>query len=43
MPELVVRHLGVTDYEPCWRAMQRFTAERSAATADEVWLCQHLP
>ena len=43
MHELVVRRLGLTDYEACWRAMQRFTAERSAATADEVWLCQHPP
>ncbi|MBI5922878.1 MAG: lipoyl(octanoyl) transferase LipB [Betaproteobacteria bacterium] len=41
--ELVVRQLGLTDYEPCWRAMQRFTAERTAATVDEIWLCQHPP
>ena len=43
MPALVVRRLGLTDYQNCWRAMQRFTAERSAATTDEVWLCQHPP
>lgn len=41
--KLPVRQLGLTDYEPCWRAMQRFTAERTAETADEIWLCQHPP
>lgn len=43
MPEPVVRRLGLTEYEACWHAMQRFTAERCATTADEVWLCQHPP
>jgi lipoyl(octanoyl) transferase len=41
--EVIVRQLGLTDYEPCWRAMQRFTAERTVATPDEIWLCQHPP
>ena len=43
MPELIVRQLGLADYETCWHAMQRFSAERSADTADEVWFCQHPP
>jgi lipoyl(octanoyl) transferase len=38
-----VRHLGLVEYEPTWRAMQRFTAERSAATPDELWLLEHPP
>ncbi|MFA6312407.1 MAG: lipoyl(octanoyl) transferase LipB [Sterolibacterium sp.] len=38
-----VRHLGTVDYEPTWRAMQQFTAERSADTRDEIWLCEHPP
>jgi len=38
-----VRRLGLVDYEPTWRAMQRFTAERGADTADEIWLLQHPP
>lgn len=40
---LVVRRLGLADYEPTWREMQRFTAARSADTADELWLLQHPP
>ena len=38
-----MRRLGLVDYEPTWRAMQRFTAERGADTADEIWLLQHPP
>jgi len=33
----------MVDYEPTWRAMQQFTAQRSADTPDEAWLCQHPP
>jgi len=40
---LVVRHLGPTPYRATWRAMQEFTAARSAATADEIWLTEHEP
>lgn len=39
----VVRRLGLVEYEPTWRAMQRFTDERGAATADEIWLLEHPP
>ena len=41
--QAVVRRLGLVDYEPTWRAMQRFTEERTPATADEIWLLQHPP
>ena len=37
------RELGLVDYEPTWQAMQRFTNQRDAATADEIWLLQHPP
>ena len=40
---LIVRHLGLVDYQPTWEAMRAFTAGRSEATGDEVWLCQHPP
>jgi len=40
---LSARDLGMVDYEPTWRAMQQFTAQRSADTPDEAWLCQHPP
>lgn len=43
IPAAVVRELGLVPYEPTWRAMQRFTEERSAATPDEIWLLEHLP
>jgi lipoyl(octanoyl) transferase len=39
----VVRTLGQVEYEPTWRAMQAFTAQRTADTADELWLCEHPP
>jgi lipoyl(octanoyl) transferase len=42
-PVPVIRHLGRVDYEPTWHAMQRFTAERSAASADEIWFLEHVP
>lgn len=39
----VVRSLGRVEYEPTWRAMQDFTARRSADTPDEIWLLEHPP
>jgi lipoyl(octanoyl) transferase len=39
----VIRHLGPSPYEPTWRAMQRFTDERTEATPDEIWLLEHPP
>ncbi|WP_188635975.1 lipoyl(octanoyl) transferase LipB [Halopseudomonas pertucinogena] len=43
MAELIVRHLGLVDYQPTLDAMRRLTAERDAATPDEIWLLQHPP
>jgi lipoyl(octanoyl) transferase len=43
LPAPRVRHLGLVPYEPTWRAMQRFTAERTAGSADEIWLLEHPP
>ncbi len=42
-PPAVVRRLGLQPYEPTWRAMQRFTDERTGATPDEIWLLEHPP
>lgn len=39
----VLRHLGLVEYEPTWRAMQRFTDARNASTRDEIWLLEHPP
>jgi len=43
VPAPVIRRLGRVQYEPTWRAMQRFTAERGAATPDEIWFLEHPP
>lgn len=40
---LGVRELGLQAYEPVWHAMQDFTNQRTADTADELWLVQHPP
>ncbi|HHZ87403.1 MAG TPA: lipoyl(octanoyl) transferase LipB [Chromatiaceae bacterium] len=40
---LVVRHLGLQDYQPVWRAMKSFTERRGAADNDELWVMQHPP
>jgi lipoyl(octanoyl) transferase len=37
----VIRQLGLSPYEPTWRAMQRFTDSRDDSTADEIWLVEH--
>ena len=39
----VVRTLGPTDYERCWRAMQAWTAGRDGETPDELWITEHPP
>ncbi len=38
---LVVRDLGLCAYTPIWREMQRFTAERTEDSVDELWLLEH--
>ncbi len=43
IPPVSIRRLGKVEYEPTWRAMQRFTEERGAATPDEIWLLEHPP
>jgi lipoyl(octanoyl) transferase len=39
----VARRLGLVEYEPVWRRMQRFTDERGPDTPDELWSLQHPP
>ncbi len=41
--DLLVRRLGLREYEPTWRAMQRFTDGRDATTPDELWQVEHPP
>lgn len=40
---LIIRDLGLQDYEPIWKAMQKFTAERDETTPDELWCLEHPP
>ncbi len=40
-PELIVRQLGIRDYESVWHEMQAFTDNRTEDTTDEIWLVQH--
>lgn len=39
----VIRNLGLQDYETTWQGMQRFTQDRDAETADELWIVEHPP
>ena len=43
MPKLTVKHLGLREYIPIWKAMQTFTAHRSNETPDELWVVEHPP
>ena len=38
-----MKRLGCVDYDKALREMQAFTAQRSGAAADEIWLLQHPP
>ena len=39
----ILKWLGRVEYEPTWRAMQSYTAGRTALSADEIWLVEHPP
>jgi lipoyl(octanoyl) transferase len=39
----LIRHLGLAQYEPTWRAMQKFTDDREGSTPDEIWFVEHPP
>jgi lipoyl(octanoyl) transferase len=41
--QVVLRQLGLQDYQTVWRAMQQFTAERDQESADEIWITEHAP
>ena len=41
--DVVIKRLGLVEYEPTWRDMQTFTDRRDAQTADEIWFLQHPP
>ncbi len=40
---MLVRHLGLADYQTTFEAMRKFSASRDSNTPDEIWLLQHPP
>jgi lipoyl(octanoyl) transferase len=38
-----LKQLGLSDYAPVWRAMQKFTDQRNEETEDELWMVEHPP
>ena len=42
-PKPEIHWLGRCAYEPTWRAMQRYTQERSPESLDQIWLLEHEP
>lgn len=43
METVVIRKLGLTDYQVSYQAMSSFTAVRSLSAVDEIWCLQHPP
>jgi len=40
---MIVKDLGLVDYQPVFEQMQAFTAQRDNNTEDELWLLEHNP
>ncbi len=40
---IIIRDLGMQDYQQTWQEMREFTDNRTPDTADEIWLLQHPP
>jgi len=40
---MMIRQLGLQDYETIWQAMQRFTLDRMPDTDDQIWVVEHPP
>ncbi len=43
MQTVIIKQLGITDYQDVFSAMQVFTKERDKETLDELWITQHNP
>ncbi len=41
--DLIIRDLGLADYQKTWEKMRDFTDSRTSETPDEIWLLQHPP
>ncbi len=40
---VAVRRLGLCDYQPVWRQMQAYTADRQGPADDAIWCMEHRP
>lgn len=40
---LIIRDLGLVDYQDTWQRMQQFTDLRDDSVIDEIWLLEHPP
>ena len=43
LPELLVRRLGLQEYEPIWKSMRYLVENADGTRADEIWLLSHKP
>ncbi len=41
--QLIIRQVGIGDYETVWHAMQQFTDNRDERVVDELWVVEHNP
>ena len=40
---VLIKHLGLADYDTTYEAMRTFTKERNSSTPDEIWVLEHPP
>ena len=43
MSHILIKNLGLQDYEPTWQAMKCHTDEREKDNLDEIWIVEHPP
>ena len=43
VPAVIIKDLGLRDYQTTWEAMRTFTQQRNEQCADEIWYLQHHP
>ncbi|MCI0505330.1 MAG: lipoyl(octanoyl) transferase LipB [Gammaproteobacteria bacterium] len=43
LQNVIVRDLGLTDYQDVWDNMRSLTQQRDSASADEIWIVEHPP
>ena len=41
--KLIIRQLGLQEYQPVWDEMRAFTQQRDDHTTDELWILEHPP